>query len=74
MEPRQSAVSEDFLFSDTISVKTETHLNSESNDLQNVFSGSGAVWLEVYRFPTAAWLEEFEMVPSQKQVMNCNLI
>ncbi|KAM4592586.1 WD repeat-containing protein 93 [Odontesthes bonariensis] len=33
-------------------------------------SCSGAVWLEVYQFPTAAWLEEFEMVASQKQDPN----
>ncbi|XP_072237403.1 WD repeat-containing protein 93 [Leuresthes tenuis] len=33
-------------------------------------SCNDAVWLEVYQFPTAAWLEEFEMVPSQKQDPN----
>ncbi|XP_069546597.1 WD repeat-containing protein 93 [Brachyistius frenatus] len=30
-------------------------------------SCNGAFWLEVYHFPSAAWLKELEMVQSQKQ-------
>ncbi|KAM6942701.1 WD repeat-containing protein 93 [Xenentodon cancila] len=37
------------------------------------FSCNGAVWIEVYQFPSVAWLKELRMAETQKQVMSSGL-
>ncbi|CAG5853037.1 unnamed protein product [Menidia menidia] len=43
-------------------------LHAEGHCAAASFSCSGAVGLELYQFPTAAWLKELEMASSQKQL------
>ncbi|KAM9765937.1 WD repeat-containing protein 93 [Menidia menidia] len=45
-------------------------LHAEGHCAAASFSCSGAVGLELYQFPTAAWLKELEMASSQKQDIN----
>lgn len=38
-------------------------------DISHLLSGNGALCLEIYHFPTEAWLKELDLALSQKQVL-----